>query len=370
MTTSERFMARALELARKGWGLVNPNPMVGALLVRDGRVIGEGWHTRFGAPHAEIEAFRSASAAGESIRGCTLYVTLEPCSHQGKTPPCTEAVIREGVLNVVAGMTDPNPLVSGRGFAALRGSGIKVTEGILEKECRQLNEPFVTFQKLKRPHVLYKAACSLDGKTATGTGESRWISGPESREEAHRLRAGRMSILAGIGTILADDPLLTSRWSKLPGKKIIRIAADPAGKIPLESKLVKTASEQPFWLACTGRTGEDKAKQLADRGVRVVRFDEGSSGGVDPAALLGFLYTEGIDSVLLEGGSTLAGSFFKARLVDRIAFFMAPLLVGGREAPGLFAGGFDALDKVPELVDREVIPFGRDLCLTGRCVYR
>lgn len=370
MTRDERFMFRALELARRGYGQVNPNPMVGAVLVRDGRIVGEGWHTRFGAPHAEVEAFRDAERSGEIIRGCTLYVTLEPCSHHGKTPPCAEEVIRRGVLNVVAGMSDPNPLVAGRGFSRMREAGIKVSARVLEAECQKLNEIFVTAMTRKRPHVLYKAACSLDGKTATCTGLSRWISGPESREEAHRLRAGRMAILAGIGTVLDDDPLLTARWPGLPDKVLLRVVADSSGRIPTGSRLVASAHEHPLLVATTARMPEEKRDALTEKGVRVERFDEDPAGGVDPAALLEFLYTQGVDSLLLEGGSTLAGSFFRAGLVDRVAFFMAPLLLGGREAPGLLSYGYGELDRTPEIVNLETVPFGRDLLLTGQCVYR
>ena len=263
----EQYMRRAIELAKRGSGHVNPNPLVGAVIVRDGEILGEGWHEEYGELHAERNAIAHARAAGHRLEGSTIYVTLEPCCHYGKTPPCTEAIIEEGITTVVVGSDDSNPLVAGRGFRILREHGITVIPHFLKEECDAVNEVFFHYISTGRPYVAMKYAMTLDGKIACRTGDSRWVTGEEARNHVHRLRNHFKGIMAGIGTVLADDPMLNCRMKG--GRDPVRIICDSHLRIPLESRLVQTAREQPVIVACLPGENRTKAKQLEKKGVTV-----------------------------------------------------------------------------------------------------
>ena len=327
-------MRRALALAARGLGETNPNPAVGCVLVRGGRVVGEGYHRRAGEPHAEVVALRQA---GARARGATAYVNLEPCAHQGRTPPCAPALVGAGVRRVVAAMGDPNPLVGGRGFRILRRRGIQVTRGVLEKEALRLNEPFVVAVRERRPFVLLKAALTLDGRIATARGESKWITSAAQRRQARALRRRFDAVAVGIGTALADDPLL------LPEPRVRRpfhrVVFDSRLRLPLRSRLVRSARRSPLWVL-TLEDDPRKRARLERRGARVVTVR--GRGRVPPAAALRELYARGVRSLMVEGGSELLGSFLGAGLFDQVALFRAPLLLGGRHGRPAF-GGPDAL---------------------------
>jgi len=355
-------MARALEIASLARGKTSPNPLVGAVVVRDGVVVGEGYHLKAGAPHAEVHALRQA---GERARGATLYVTLEPCCHYGKTPPCTGGIIKAGVTRVVVAVADPNPRVSGRGIQVLRQAGIAVETGVLEAEARRLNEAFFKHITSGHPFVTLKAAMSLDGKIATSSGESKWITGPESRSLVQRLRLENDAVLVGIGTVLADDPLLTVR---LPGedRKPLRVVADSSLRIPLESRLVQTARDHPTVVAgVEERCPAARREMLIGRGVEVWELPE-AHGMVDIRALLHALGSRDVVGLLLEGGSTLNASFLEAGAVDKYVFFVAPMIIGGSTAPGPFGGaGTAVLAGAPRLTALECRRAGADLVITG-----
>ncbi|MBN2201143.1 bifunctional diaminohydroxyphosphoribosylaminopyrimidine deaminase/5-amino-6-(5-phosphoribosylamino)uracil reductase RibD [bacterium] len=322
-------MKRVLLLARRGIGKVHPNPAVGCVLVRRGKIISEGFHERYGGPHAEINALVKADPA--LLPECTLYVNLEPCSHYGKTPPCTEAIIRSGIRNVVVGCTDPNPVVNGRGIRKLRNSGISVTEGVLEPECRSLNESFFHFMKHGRPFVTLKAAQTLDGCVATTGGESRWISGSGSRAWVHRLRAEQDAILVGICTVLRDDPELTVRdraGKRRPGFAPIRIVLDPRLRIPLTSRLVRAADpERTVVIAGPGAQAE-KRLRLINAGVQVWTLKTGPDGRFRFGSILNRCAGKGILSILVEGGPDTWTSALSAGFADRWIGFISPRLMG------------------------------------------
>lgn len=322
-----KYMERAIELAKTAVGFTNPNPMVGAVIVKDGRVIGEGCHERCGELHAERNAIKNLT---ESAKGATIYVTLEPCCHYGKTPPCTEAIIEAGIKEVVIGSRDPNPLVSGKGAAILREHGIEVYEDFMREECDGINPVFFHYITTKMPYVVLKYAMTCDGKIATKTGDSKWITGEKAREEVQHMRHRYMAIMAGIGTVLADDPMLNVR---VPGlKSPIRVICDSKLQIPLDSKIVKTAGEIRTIVACSC-TEESAAKkcELEKAGAEVVSFP-GESGRVNVRELLKWLGANGIDSVLVEGGGTLNDSLMREGLVDRAEVFVAPKMFGGSSA--------------------------------------
>ncbi|GIV20005.1 MAG: riboflavin biosynthesis protein RibD [Armatimonadota bacterium] len=325
-------MRRALALARRGF--TAPNPMVGAVLVKEGRVVGEGYHRRAGMPHAEVEALRRA---GENARGATLYVTLEPCSHWGRTPPCADALIEAGVRCVYAAMQDPNPQVAGRGFQKLREAGIEVQVGVLEEQARQLNEIFVKYHTTGMPFVTVKAAMSLDGKIATHTGDSKWITDEPARRLAHRLRAQHDAVLVGIGTVLQDDPLLTVRLPRLrePLHRW-RVVVDSRLRCPEEAQVLRV-EDSPTLIATTESASPEKVARLRERGVQVeVLPDEG--GRVDLGALMKLLAHRGVTGVFCEGGGTLIASLLAKRLVDKVVFFYAPCIIGGQAAPTAVEG--------------------------------
>jgi diaminohydroxyphosphoribosylaminopyrimidine deaminase/5-amino-6-(5-phosphoribosylamino)uracil reductase len=323
-------MARALELAARGEGETNPNPMVGCVVVRGDRVVGQAWHRRAGSPHAEVLALRQA---GKRARGATLYVTLEPCAHRGRTGPCAPALIAAGVRRVVAAMRDPNPAVNGRGLALLRRAGVRVDTGTLEREALSLNEPFVVAMRTGRPFVLLKAATTLDGRIATAGGESKWITSAAQRRQARALRRRFDAVAVGIGTVLADDPLL------LPQPRVqrpfYRIVFDSRLRLPPRSQLARTARRSPVWVL-TRAAARPKRARLERLGVAVIQMP--GRGHLSVGVALRELYARGLRSLMVEGGSELLGSFLASRLFDQVALFRAPLLLGGREGRPAFGG--------------------------------
>jgi diaminohydroxyphosphoribosylaminopyrimidine deaminase/5-amino-6-(5-phosphoribosylamino)uracil reductase len=325
------LMRRALELAARGAGETNPNPMVGCLLVKAGRVIGEGYHRRAGGPHAEVIALRQA---GDRARGATMYVTLEPCSLRGRTPPCAPDVRDAGIARVVAAMRDPNALVNGRGFAILRRAGIPVRSGVLEADARRLNERFVRAQEARRPFVLLKAAMSLDGRIATARGESKWITSPRQRRMARRLRRLHDAVLVGIGTVLADDPMLMPQ--PRAARPFYRVVLDSGLRLPVRSRLVRSARNSPVVVLCAIDDAA-RRRRLESHGVQVHR-GPAENGQVSLRWVVRQLWQIGIASVMVEGGSEVLGSFLRERLVDKVSLFRAPLLLGGRGSRPAFGG--------------------------------
>ncbi len=360
----ELYMKRALELADRGAGRVCPNPMVGAVLVRQGRIIGEGWHAQCGGPHAE----RSALAARtECAAGATLYVTLEPCCHYGRTPPCTEAILEHKIARVVVGCLDPNEKVAGQGVQLLREHGISVDVGILERECRQKNEVFMHYISTKLPFVVLKYAMTLDGKLAAHTGDSRWVTGPEARAHVHETRSRLTAIMVGIGTVLADDPLLNCRMEATPYRQPrdpVRIVCDSHLRLPLESQLVRTAHAIPLIAAHTDGTPE-KAAALEAAGVSVWRCPS-QAGRVDLRSLMQQLGAAQIDSVLLEGGGALHWAALSSGIVQKVQAYIAPKLIGGAHAKSPVGGsGFAKMADAIPLYDSRLTPLGDNLLWEG-----
>lgn len=334
----EKYMRRAIELAKKGSGHVNPNPLVGAVIVRDGEIIGEGYHECYGQLHAERNAIANAKKRGNSLEGSTIYVTLEPCCHYGKTPPCTEAIIEEKIARVVVGSDDPNPLVSGKGFQMLREKGIEVIPHFLKEECDAMNHVFFHYIRTGTPYVAMKYAMTMDGKIACYTGDSKWVTGEESRAHVQTLRNHYKGIMAGIGTVLADDPMLNCRIEG--GRDPIRIIADSHLRIPMDSQLVRTAGQQPLIVACLPDADEEKAVQLQEKGVEVLRIPgvttaditEEQKEVISLPVLMKELGARKIDGILLEGGGQLNESALQAGIVDRIYCYIAPKIFGGAQA--------------------------------------
>ncbi|MFO0973079.1 MAG: bifunctional diaminohydroxyphosphoribosylaminopyrimidine deaminase/5-amino-6-(5-phosphoribosylamino)uracil reductase RibD [Phycisphaerae bacterium] len=327
------MMLRALRLAQRGAGRVEPNPMVGAVLVRFGRVVGEGYHARFGGPHAEVAALRDA---GRAARGATCYVTLEPCCHFGKTPPCTDALVRAGVARMVAALRDPFPRVAGGGFRRLRAAGIAVAVGPCAAEAAELNAPYLKRLQTGRPWVIAKWAQSLDGKIATRSGDSRWISSLASRRAAHALRGRVDAVLVGVNTVMTDDPELTCRHVR-PKRVAARIVADADARTPPRSRLVRTARRIPTLIA-TAAPRSRRAAALAAAGCEILAVPRGPAGGVHLPTLLDLLGQKQMTNLLVEGGGRLLGSFLDAGLADEAVVFVAPRLIGGRTAPGALGG--------------------------------
>lgn len=357
----EMYMERALALAAKGRGTTTPNPMVGAVIVKDGRIIGEGYHIRAGEGHAEVNAFKNAT---EDVTGATMYVTLEPCSHYGKTPPCADKIVEKKIGRVVVGALDPNPLVAGRGIEKIRNAGIPVITGILAEKSVALNEVFMKYIVTKRPFVVLKAAMSLDGKIATAEGESQWISCEASREEVHRLRHELTGIMAGIGTVQADDPMLNCR---IPGgKQPIRIIVDSHLQIPENSKLVSSAKEYPLIVATVENSDAVKKERLEACGAQIVEMPADPDGHVDLNILMERLGEMKIDSILLEGGGRLAEGALQAGIVDKVQFYIAPMLIGGENAKTPVEGrGISALSKAWHISDWKAETIGNDIKIIG-----
>jgi len=336
MTEDEKYMRLALRLARKGEGKTRPNPMVGAVVVKGKAIVGTGYHHRAGEPHAEILALRQA---GEKAKGATLYLNLEPCDHFGRTPPCTQAILQAGIQRVVAGMKDPNPLVSGRGIKRLKAGGVQVEVGICERACQELNAAFGKSITNRTPWVILKAAVSLDGKAATRSGDSRWISSGASRRQVHRLRTLVDAVMVGIGTVRRDDPLLNIRLpARRPARQPLRVVIDSRLRIPLDSRIVRTAEEFPTLVATTPAAPPGRRERLKKAGVEVLTLQGDRQGRVKLRLLMRKLGVRGIQSVLLEGGPTLNAGALEERIVDRILLFMAPKIIGGKEAPGMIGG--------------------------------
>ena len=353
------LMRRALALARRARGQTSPNPMVGAVVARGGRVIAEGYHRRAGQPHAEAIALERA---GPRARGATLYVTLEPCCHQGRTPPCTDAVIASGVRRVVAAMRDSNPLVAGKGLARLRRAGIEVQVGVLEEEARRLNEAYSHFITTGRPFVTLKLAASLDGKIASRTRESRWITGQQARFHVHRLRAESDAVMVGIGTALADDPRLTGRLGA--PRQPVRIVVDSLARLPTDAAMLREPGGRVI-VAATRRAPKPRVDALRRAGAEVL-FVRARGGRVDLGPLLDALGRREITSVLVEGGSELAGSLLDERLVNRFVLFLAPILIGGKEAPTIAGGkGVAHLRDALRLDHLTLRRLGPDLLITA-----
>lgn len=358
------FMREALRLAALGRGWTSPNPMVGAVVVVDGTIVGKGYHEEVGGPHAEVHALRDAGAAA---RGGTLYVTLEPCNHYGRTPPCTEAVLQAGIGRIVVGMEDPNPLVAGGGMERLRSRGVEVISRVLEKECRLLNQAFIKHVVTGTPYVTLKAAATLDGRIATGSGDSRWISNESSRRFVHQLRCALDGILVGIETALNDDPELTARISRRPPcRQPVRIILDTHLRLPLESKLVKTARQVPVWVACGEDVPREQENCLTAAGVEALRLPT-QEGRIDLKALLKVLGQRQVCSLLVEGGSRVLGTFLEQGLADDFHFFYAPKILGDPEGIPMIRGGHrEKMSEALPVYQLSTRRYAGDVLLSGR----
>lgn len=374
--TDAAHLARAIELAERGRGRANPNPLVGAVLVRGGEVVGEGHHAMFGGPHAEVAAI--ADADGTDLAGSTLYVSLEPCSHEGKTPPCTGAIAAAGVARVVVGSDDPSEHAAGRGLGVLRDEGIEVQtadpDGELARRARLLNQPFRKHARTGRPHVVFKSALSLDGKVATETGDSKWISGESSRARAHRWRAECDAVAVGIGTALADDPQLTARLGDIARepapagerRQPRRVVFDSLGRLPLDSKLVAAAGEVPLTVVVSRAAPRAATSALTSQGADVIV----ATGENEPARVRSALVQLGaqeVTSVLLEGGPHLAGAFLDAEEIDELRLFVAPIVLGGRGARDPLEGaGRERVADAVRALSTECESIDDDLLISAR----
>lgn len=353
------FMQLAVQIAKAGKGQTSPNPMVGAVVVKGGEVVGLGAHLKAGDPHAEVHALKMAGARSQ---GATIYITLEPCSHHGKTPPCADLIVQKGIQNAFVAGFDPNPKVAGRGIEKLRNAGIEVTTGLLKQEADELNEVFYHYIQTKTPFVTLKQAASLDGKTATVTGESKWITGEQARVDVHHYRHRHDAILVGVGTILADNPSLTTR---LPGggNNPVRVVLDHHLRTPLDAKVI-TGKEANTWIITAENGSEAKEKALQQAGAKVIRMP---SGNIMVRSLLQVLGENGITSVFVEGGATVTGSFLLERAFNRVITYIAPKLLGGNTAPSTIGGtGFDKLSEAPNLDIISVERLGQDLKIISR----
>ncbi|MDO5037621.1 MAG: bifunctional diaminohydroxyphosphoribosylaminopyrimidine deaminase/5-amino-6-(5-phosphoribosylamino)uracil reductase RibD [Tissierellia bacterium] len=355
-----KYMKRALDLALKGQGSTKKNPLVGAVLVKEGQIIGEGYHKKYGGPHAEREALASVK---EDPRGSTLYVSLEPCCHYGKTPPCTQAIIEAGISRVVVALLDPNERVGGQGIKELRQAGIQVDLGLLEEEARKINHPFFRRLRTKRPYVISKIAMSLDGKTATSGGQSQWITSQASREDGHSYRALADAILVGRGTILADDPSLTNRsgWGEDP----IRVILDSQLATPLDARILHLDSKAKT-LIFTQVQDPKRLEPYRDLGAQVQTVAR-TKGGLDLREVLRVLDQEEVGTLLVEGGSTVHGSFLEEDLIDEIVIYQAPILIGGQKArPAIGGQGLASLKEAINFGPLQVTQLGPDLKIVGR----
>ena len=363
--TDLQWMARALTLAARGRGLTSPNPMVGAILVRDGTRLAERFHERAGGAHAEAAAL---AEAGEAARGAILYVTLEPCNHVGRTPPCVDAIIRAGVRRVVSAARDPNPRVKGGGAATLAAAGVEVTMPCLEREARDLNRAFFTAVERQRPHVTVKWAMTLDGKIAAFDRRSQWITGEAARQEGHRLRSQSDAIVTGIGTVLADDPALTVRLLEPWPREPYRVVVDSRARLPLDAKLLQTGTRARVLVAVGEAAAPQRLAALESAGVTVLAC-KSREGRVDVADLGARLFALDVTAVLLEAGSELTGAFVQAGLLDRVAAFVAPTLLGGAEAPTPVGGHGLALPSALRLTNMITRPVGTDWLLEADVIH-
>lgn len=356
----QQYMQQALQIAAYAAGRTSPNPLVGAVIVKDGRVVGQGWHRKAGTEHAEIHALRQA---GELAAGATIYVTLEPCSHYGRTGPCSKALIDAGIQRVVIAMLDPNPLVAGKGVAMLKAAGIEVKTGLLQAQAERLNEVFLKWIMTKMPFVVMKTAMTLDGKIATAAGNSKWISNEVSRRRVHELRDVYDGILVGIGTVLADDPALTTRLESPSGKNPLRIVVDSRARTPLTARVV-TDGQAETLIAVTAAAEAAKVEALRQAGVEVLVVNDGQQ--VDLKQLFCLLGERGVCSIFVEGGARINYSLLKAGLVDKVYSFIAPKMVGGSSAPGPVGGdGVETLDQAFLLEDVETELLAGDILVSG-----
>ena len=355
----QAYMKQALELAKKGWGWTSPNPMVGAVVVRDGRVIGQGWHAKYGELHAERAALADCR---EDPAGATMYVTLEPCCHQGKQPPCTDAILKAGLARVVIGSADPNPQVAGKGVKLLREAGVEVTEGVLKEECDALNDVFFHYITTGKPFVVLKYAMTLDGKLAAYTGVSQWITGEVARAHVQTQRGRYRAIMVGVGTVIGDDPRLTCRAEG--GRNPLRVICDTNLRTPLSAVVVQTAALNPTLIA-TASNDPAAIAAYEEKGCQVVTFPR-KGDYVDLAAVVAYLGRNGVDSVLLEGGSGLHWSALEAGLVNKVQAYIAPKLLGGEGARSPVGGkGFPYPNDVVMVKNITVTPLGPDYLLEG-----
>lgn len=360
MSLNEEYMKLAIELAKKGKGRVNPNPLVGAVIVKDGKIIGKGYHEKCGTNHAEVNAFLSAK---ESVEGATMYVTLEPCSHYGKTPPCADKIVEKKIAKVVIGMTDPNPLVSGRGIKKLEDAGIEVVTGVLEDECKKVNEVFIKYISKKVPFVVLKTAMSLDGKIATASGESQWITCEESRLKVHELRNELSGIMVGVNTVIKDNPSLTCRIEN--GRNPRVIVVDSKLRIPIDSNVVINNKNNGLIIATTENCDKDKMLKLEEMGVTIFKI-QAKNGRVDLKKLMIELGNIGVDGILLEGGSTLNYSALEEGIVDKVQVYIAPKIIGGEKAKTPVGGiGIEKLKDHFKVKNIQVSKIGQDILIEG-----
>ena len=361
LSYDEKYMRLAMQLAGNAIGRTSPNPLVGAVIVKDNRVVGCGWHRKAGTPHAEVHALNQA---GELAQGADVYVTLEPCAHYGKTPPCAKALVEAKVKNVYGGLLDVNPKVAGKGFKILEDAGIHVEYGFLQDELRKQNEVFFKWIEHKKPFVVLKAAMTLDGKIATATGQSKWITNETSRAYGYKLRDIYDGIMVGINTVIEDNPMLTARVDG--GKNPIRIVVDSSLKIDINANVVQDKSAKTI-VATTDKADKDKILKLQSQNVDVIVVDKDENDKVDIEKLLNILGQQNICSILVEGGATLSGSFVAKKLVDKVYFFIAPKIVGGKEAKTPVAGtGILNLQEALALKDIQVEKLDEDILIIGR----
>lgn len=358
-----KYMKRAIALARRGKGYTNPNPMVGAVIVKDDVIIGEGYHEKYGEAHAEVNAFNNATT---DPAGATMYVTLEPCAHHGNTPPCAEKIVAKKIKKVVIGLVDPNPLVNHKGIQILEDAGIEVITGVLSEEIKEMNEIFYHYIQKKTPFVIMKTAMSLDGKIATKTGDSKWISNEKARYFGHKLRHAVSGILVGINTVLADDPQLTTRLKAKKGKDPHRIVLDSTLKIPLNSKILSLTSEAKTIIVTTEKASKEKIARLEALGVQVISTPS-KANQVDLEVLMKILGSRGIDSILIEGGGTVNYSFLRNNLVHKIYTFIAPMIIGGKAAKTPVSGeGISFISEAIHLTSFETKLVDNNILIIGQ----
>ena len=361
-TDDAHFMNMALALARKGWGHTSPNPMVGAVVVRDGEVVGQGYHEAVGQPHAEVNAIDDA---GDRTEGATLYVTLEPCNHTGRTPPCTRKILEAGIGRVVVAMDDPNPEVKGGGNDYLRSRGVSVTSGVCEAEAKKLNEIFIKYTRTKRPFVILKCAATLDGRIATRTGDARWVSGDESRAFVHQLRHGADGIMVGIGTVISDDPSLTTRLETGKGRDPVRIILDSKLSVSEDAKVLRLDSDADTIIVTGEAVSQTKKDVLKQKGIQVISAPL-KEGQINLDLLMSRLGYIGITSLLIEGGSQVIASALKSRIVDKVMFFYAPRILGGDDGFPICRGpGPEFMRQCIPIRDTDVRRFGDDVMIEG-----
>lgn len=364
MKKDKYYMRKALELARKGEGYTGNNPLVGAVVVKDDKIVGQGYHKYYGGPHAEVYALEEA---GDEARGADLYVNLEPCCHHGKTGPCSLKVINSGIRRLIVGMQDPNSRVDGKGLKMIKEQGIEVKTGVLKDECRKLNEIFIKYITGNLPFVILKAAQTVDGFLATRSGDSQWITNKKARQYGHRLRHKTAAVLVGIGTVLSDNPRLTTRLEENEGQDGIRVVLDPSLKIPAEARIINHNSETETLLVCGPEVSEEKSKMIgAKEKVDIMQLELNDRGQIPLRKLLQELHKREISSVLVEGGGHVNYSFLKEGLIDKVYMFTAPRIYGGADGVSTFSGsGPDKMEEVSAIQDLEIIKLDDNVLFKG-----